>query len=181
MGSKQLYGEIGRELQTILEDPRYKNIKVIATTNWLWRLSNALLRPGRLFEKYLVNYPSPQDLLKIIRRVLGECHDEKSGKFPELFSNLNKTAFVNKFAEKIHKEMSHSKYEIKYKDMDIEEGEVEGIDPEKGRILFTGADAKQVIHKAVNIVAAEGRQTLKEEDFKRAIKNTYEYNRHNPD
>ncbi|CAI2202056.1 507_t:CDS:2, partial [Funneliformis geosporum] len=45
------------------------------------------------------------------------------------------------------------------------------IDQEKSRLLFTGADVKQIVFRtAPNIVVAEGRRTLKEADFKRATK-----------
>lgn len=173
------FRSVGRELQNILDDPRYKNnIVIIATTNWLDRLSSALLRPGRISKKELVSYPEGKELLQIIEKVLDDYYDEKAQDVPELFSNLNKEGFREKFARKIYKEMNQSKYEIKYGDMGVKPGDK--LNPEDGRVLFTGADAWKVItEEAPSITVMNGRRTLQETDFVEAIGKVYKYNRAN--
>jgi len=99
MGSN--FDAVGREFQNILDDLRYKNIIIIATTNFLGSLSNAFLRPGRVFKKEFISYPNEKDLLKIIKKVLGDFHNARYKEVPELFGNLGQNAFINKFAEKI--------------------------------------------------------------------------------
>lgn len=51
--------DAAREFQTVIDDDKYKNIIIIGTTNFLGRLSMAMLRPGRLSKKLLVGYPEP--------------------------------------------------------------------------------------------------------------------------
>jgi hypothetical protein len=55
------------------------------------------------------------------------------------------------------------------------------LDPEKSRILFTGADVWQVVVKqAPKITENMGRVTLQNKDFIEAVKIVYENNRRNP-
>ncbi|CAI2199143.1 12394_t:CDS:2, partial [Funneliformis geosporum] len=79
------------------------NKTIVVLIDEIDQMGDALLRPGRLFQKYLINYPEPKDLLKIIEKVLGEYHDyiKKEKDAPELFGGLGKTAFINKLPEKL--------------------------------------------------------------------------------
>ncbi|CAH1758688.1 374_t:CDS:10 [Entrophospora sp. SA101] len=140
------FRQVGRELQNILSgvDNRYENIVIIATTNWLSSLSPALLRSGRINKKILVSYPKGKELLQIIEKVLGDYHDERYDDVPELFGNLSRQAFINKFAKKINDEMNQTKYLIKYGDMRIKSDK---LDPEDGRKTLQEKDLTDAVEK----------------------------------
>ncbi|KLL03804.1 MAG: hypothetical protein MRECE_8c001, partial [Mycoplasmataceae bacterium CE_OT135] len=79
----------------------------------------------------------------------------------------------------IEAEMNQTKYEIKYGDMGARPGGK--LDPDQGRILFTGADVWQVVFaEAPNVAKIRGRRVLQEKDFADAIEKVYRYNRKSP-
>lgn len=175
---------IGKELQTVLDNPRYKDrIVIIATTNFLWKMSDAVLRPGRLSDYQLVNYPDENDLLPVIKKVLGQYYDYMKKESPKglikITDNSDREPFINKFADKIHEEMKKSKYIIKYGDL-VEDPEdlPSNFKPDDGRILFTGSDVWKVAFEAVTRAASrKGREKLTFEDFATAINVVYQGNR----
>jgi|SRR6266508_2102209 len=123
----------------------------------------------------LINYPDKKELKDIIEKVLGEFHDERYRNTPEVFSNLERLFFINKFSKKIHQEMTSSKYAIKLSELRPQLPE--GMEDEE-KILFTGADVRKTIEEvATTIMNSQSRRTLQDGDFVRAISRVFEYNK----
>ena len=128
--------------------------------------------PGRLGKKELVNYPNEKELLEIIELVLRDYYKEKNKDHPQAFNNDTVEEFVRKFAKGIQKLMTQTKYVVTYKDMGIKSDK---IDPNEGRVLFTGASVERIIWHAADHMG--DRMTLKLSDFEKSIQRVYEDNR----
>ncbi|RHZ36954.1 ATP-binding protein [endosymbiont GvMRE of Glomus versiforme] len=169
----EISGTAAKEFQTVVDDPKYANIIIIGTTNFLQHLNQAALRPGRLSKKLLVSYPEPTELFRIIEKVLDNFHRDKYDKNPDFFGRLGRIAFRTKFAKKIWEEMTkNDKYKIKYSDMGIKPGGK--LDPEDGRVLFTGADVWKVVYEEIPWVSPK---VFTETAIVKAVEKVYYYNR----
>jgi ATP-dependent 26S proteasome regulatory subunit len=77
--------------------------------------------------------------------------------------------------------MSQSKYKVTFGQLfgDALESAIQSgkIDPNEGRLLFTGASVKSAVYDAGNIMKTADRMTLKLSDFEKAIQNVYENSR----
>ncbi|RHZ37505.1 AAA family ATPase [endosymbiont GvMRE of Glomus versiforme] len=161
---------------------KYKRIKVIATTNRIWNLDPALLRSERISTKMLINYPTPDELKKITRKVLERFYEENATKEggAKAFGNLGQGVFVNKFIEPFYKILLREDFTLTYEQ--ILEGRGIGlpssgtIKPEDRRTLFTGADISQILLRSLGIMKRRGSQTLTTDHILQATKDIFKFN-----
>jgi len=172
MGGERLAGDELLRILSGTKDDKYKNIIIVATTNHKNNLTKALLRPGRLAKKELVNFPNEKELLEIIDLNLRSYYKEKNPHHPQAFNNDTEDDFVRKFAKPIQKLMTQTKYVVTYKDMRIKSDK---INPDEGRVLFTGASVERMIQQAASHMGE--RMTLKLSDFEKSIQRVYEDSR----
>lgn len=172
-----------------IDSKKYPGISIIAATNKAEQIDLALFRSERFGKKILVTFPEKKELKDIISVTLGMFYDHTQPDGPEFFDK-NKELFVKEFTESIFKEITENKeYEInpnelvggqKYNPKTQEMETVKVFDETEvpPRPLFVGADIKKIIYKEAPAIAfSRGRKAINMEDFKKAIRNTYEYNR----
>ncbi|CAI2180917.1 8841_t:CDS:2 [Funneliformis geosporum] len=160
-----------------------------SATNKAEQIDLALFRSERFGKKILITFPEKKELKDIIRVTLGMFYDETQPHEPNLFTK-NRELFVKEFTEAIFKEISENKeYEINPNELvggerfnhetrKMEKVKVFDEEEVPPRPLFVGADIKKIICKEAPAIAfSRGRKAINMEDFKKAIKHTYEYNR----
>ncbi|CAJ0913768.1 12909_t:CDS:2 [Entrophospora sp. SA101] len=129
-------------------------------TNKAEQIDLALFRSERFGKKLLITFPEKDELKDIVETTLNSFYDEVHPDGPGLFGNKDKAVFVKEFSAFIFKEITENKeYEI---------------DPNE----LVGADIRKIIYKEAPAIAySRGRKAINNEDFKKAIKYTFEYNR----
>lgn len=61
---------------------------VFMTTNHIQKLDSALIRPGRVDMRQLIDYPDEQQIAAFFRKFYPECNDDVSEKFAKAVVNL---------------------------------------------------------------------------------------------
>ncbi|RHZ36331.1 AAA family ATPase [endosymbiont GvMRE of Glomus versiforme] len=175
-----------------IDKKKFPGIVIVAATNKAEQIDLALFRSERFGKKLLISFPEKKELKDIITVTLDKfCEDCKN--WPVFFGNKSKAAFTKEFTDYIFKEITETKeYEIDPNelaagtagyDYDDKTGKrtpkkVFDEDEAPPRPLFVGADIKKIIYKeAPAIATARGEKAITKDDFKKAIRNTFEYNR----
>jgi ATP-dependent 26S proteasome regulatory subunit len=172
-----------------IDSKKYPGISIIAATNKAEQIDLALFRSERFGKKILITFPEKKELKDIIRVTLGMFYDKTQPNEPSLFTK-NRELFVKEFTEAIFKEISENKeYEINPNELvggeqfnhetrKMEKVKIFDEEEVPPRPLFVGADIKKIICKEAPAIAfSRGKKAINMEDFKKAIKHTYEYNR----
>jgi ATP-dependent 26S proteasome regulatory subunit len=173
-----------------IDKQKYPGITIIAATNKAEQIDLALFRSERFGKKLLITFPEKDELKDIVKTTLNMFYDYAQPDEPSLFDNKSKENFVKEFTESIFKEI------IENKDYEIDPNELVGgreFDEKTGKMkiikvfdeeevpprpMFVGADIKKMIYKEAQAIAhARGKKSISKEDFKKAIRYTYEYNR----
>ena len=172
-----------------IDKQKYPGITIIAATNKAEQIDLALFRSERFGKKILITYPEKKELRDIIEVTLGMFYDHAQPDEPSLFVS-SRESFIKNFTESIFKEITENKeYEIDPNELvggrefDEVTGRMKNVkvfDEEEvpPRPLFVGADIKKMVYKEAPAIAHErGKKPINMEDFKKAIRYTYEYNR----
>lgn len=61
---------------------------IFMTTNHIEKLDSALIRPGRVDMRQLIDYPDEQQIVDFFKKFYPECNDEVSEKFAKAVVNL---------------------------------------------------------------------------------------------
>lgn len=172
-----------------IDKQKYPGITIIAATNKAEQIDLSLLRSGRFGIKLLITYPEKKELKDIIKTNLNLFYEDICPLVPSFFGNKNKEVFVKEFTEFIFKEITENKdYEIdpndyvsgKWNNKKQEEEKAFDENEFPPRPLFVGADIRKIIYEEAPAIArSRGREIIKEEDLKEAIKATHENNKAN--